>query len=106
MGAYLELTAVGVPTREAASLTGLARASATRAAARARRPDQERAAARPAPANKLTTAERVVVLATLNSDEFIDKPPLQVYAILQGARRIRRDGRDDVSGAAGEHAGP
>ena len=32
--------------------------------------------------NKLTAVERAGVLATLNSDEFVDKPPLQVYAIL------------------------
>ena len=82
MGAYLELTVVGVPTREAASLTGLPRATTTRIAARRRRPDPEPAPVRPAPANKLTSAERAVVLATLNSDEFVDKPPLQVYAIL------------------------
>jgi transposase InsO family protein len=82
MGTYLELTVAGVPTREAASLTGLARATATRTVAHARRPDPESAAARPAPANKLTAGERAVVLATLNSDEFVDKPPLQVYAIL------------------------
>jgi putative transposase len=48
MGTYLELAAAGVPTREAASLTGLARATATRAAARALRPDPELAATRPA----------------------------------------------------------
>lgn len=82
MTTYVELTDAGVPTRQAASLTGVARATATRVASRARRPDPEPVAARPTPANKLSTDERSLVLATLNSDEFVDKPPLQVYAIL------------------------
>jgi putative transposase len=82
MGAYVELTTAGVPTRKAASLTGVARASAARAISRARRPDPEPAHPRPAPANKLSADERARVLATLNSDEFVDKPPLQVYAVL------------------------
>lgn len=82
MGTYVELTGVGVPTRQAASLTGVSRATAARATARADRPDPAPAPARPAPANKLTAAERARVLAVLNSDEFVDKPPLQVYAIL------------------------
>lgn len=38
MDAYTDLTGAGVPTRQAADLTGVARATATRAAARARRP--------------------------------------------------------------------
>lgn len=82
MGTYVELTGAGVPTRQAAALTGVPRATATRHVARERTPDPEPVPARPAPVNKLTVAERAGVLATLNSDEFIDKPPLQVYAIL------------------------
>ena len=82
MGAYSELTVVGVPTRQAAALTGVPRASAARAVARRHRPDPEPASPRPVPVNKLTGAERAVVLAVLNSAEFVDKPPLQVYAIL------------------------
>ncbi len=82
MGTYLLLTGGGVPTRQAAALTGVARATAARAAARAADPDPEPATPRPAPANRLTDAERAAVLAVLNSDEFVDKPPLQVYAIL------------------------
>ncbi len=81
MGAYVQLTSAGVPTRQAAALTGVSRATAARVQARDRRPDPE-PAPRPAPANKLSVAERAIVLATLNSDEFVDKPPLQVYAIL------------------------
>ena len=82
MGTYLELTDAGVPTREAASLTGVPRATATRMITRQHEPDPEPAPPRPAPVNKLSDQERALVLATLNSDEFVDKPPLQVYAIL------------------------
>ncbi|OMH25198.1 hypothetical protein BKD30_06525 [Tersicoccus phoenicis] len=82
MNAYAELTGSGTPTRQAATLTGVPRATATRAAARATGPAPEPARPRPAPANKLTNAERARVLMVLNSEEFVDKPPLQVYAIL------------------------
>ncbi len=82
MGAFIELTAVSVPTRKAAALTGVARATAARTIVRERSPDPEPTRPRPAPANRLTGQERALVLATLNSDEFVDKPPLQVYAIL------------------------
>ena len=82
MIAFTQLTAAGVSTRRAASLTGVGRASAARAVARASRPHAEPVRARPAPANKLTDAERAAVLGVLNSDDFVDKPPLQVYSIL------------------------
>jgi putative transposase len=35
-----------------------------------------------APANRLSAAERATVLAVLNSDEFVDCAPIQVYATL------------------------
>lgn len=82
MTAYVDLTGVGVSTRQAARLAGVARATAARASARADGPHPAQREVRPAPANRLTAAERAVVLATLNSEEFVDKPPLQVYAIL------------------------
>ncbi|WP_156892050.1 IS3 family transposase [Gulosibacter molinativorax] len=82
MNTYLELTDAGVPTRQAATLTGVSRATAARAIARARRPDPAPAGPRPVPVNKLSLAERARILAVLNSEEFVDKPPLQVYAIL------------------------
>jgi putative transposase len=86
MGTSAELTAAGVSTRQAAGMNGVPRATAARAAARAAGtasgPDPEPSGPRPAPANKLTDIERAEVLAVLNSDEFVDKPPLQVYAIL------------------------
>ncbi|WP_425305894.1 IS3 family transposase [Agromyces archimandritae] len=82
MDAYRELALAGTPTRDAAALTGVPRASAVRRTGRERRPDREPPLPRPAPANKLDCDERARVLAVLNSDEFVDKPPLQVYAIL------------------------
>lgn len=79
MGTFIEPTADGVPGRRAAELTGVSWATAARALAPARVVQPE---PRPAPANKLTATERAEVLQMLNSDEFVDKPPLQVYAIL------------------------
>ena len=79
MATYVELTAAGVSTRRAAALTGVARATATRASNRATGPDPT---PRPAPVNKLSLAERTQVLEVLNSEEFVDQPPLQVYAAL------------------------
>lgn len=110
MDTYAHLTVAGVTTRAAAALTGVPRATATRrvgAAARAARAAQAPAggaepaqdapvagagdgsvagsravAARGCPVNALTPAERAHVLAVLNSDEFADQAPLQVYATL------------------------
>lgn len=79
MGTFIKLTMAGVSTRQAADLTGVPRATAARAKTRARGVEP---APRPAPVNKLTDGERAGVLTVLNSDEFVDKPPLQVYAIL------------------------
>jgi putative transposase len=80
MATYLELTAAGVTTRSAASLTGVPRATATRAAKPRTGTGPEPGSVEPA--NKLTVAERTRVLEVLNSQEFIDQPPLQVYASL------------------------
>lgn len=78
---YDELVAAGTSTREAAVLTGLARATQDR------RRQPKPAAAQPesnppAPVNKLTLWEERQVLAVLNSDRFVDKPPTQIYATL------------------------
>jgi putative transposase len=81
MSTYLQLVDAGVVTREAASLTGVARATATRATRRVSGPDPVPVPG-VAPANKLSLAERTRVLEVLNSEEFVDKPPLQVYAAL------------------------
>lgn len=77
MGAYIELTAAGTTTRTAAALTGVPRATATRRAARPTPVSIHRS-----PANRLTVPERARVLDVLNSAEFVDQPPAQVYATL------------------------
>jgi putative transposase len=78
MGAYRALTTAGVTTRAAAELTGVARATAGRTTTAATRPRL----LRPLPANRLTTDERAELLTVLNSAEFVDRTPLQVYAVL------------------------
>jgi putative transposase len=82
MGAYRALTRAGVTTRDAAGLTGLARATAARTTTTSASAAGSRSSSRSAPANRLSAAERVEVLAVLNSAEFVDRTPLQVYAVL------------------------
>lgn len=79
MSTYRELIAAKVTTRVAASLTGIARATATRHSHPA---PPSAPSPRPVPVNKLTRAERVRVLEVLDSEEFVDSTPLQVYATL------------------------
>jgi putative transposase len=79
MGTYVELTGAGVTTRSAAMLTGVSRATATRAQKPAAEPSPGVASA---PVNKLSLTERTRVLEVLNCEEFVDRPPLQVYATL------------------------
>jgi putative transposase len=78
MIAYRALTEAGVTTRRAATLTGVPRATA----GRRRRHAGRGKAPRPVPANQLTDAERAAVLAVLNSEQFVDRTPLQIYATL------------------------
>ena len=78
MGVYAALTQADIPTREAALIAGVSRATATRKP-RTRIEDPMPA---PAPANKLSTAERAHILATVNSERFVDLPPVQIYARL------------------------
>lgn len=80
MGAYVELTDAGVTTRTAATLTGVARATATRTIKRGTGADPASRVA--VPANRLSLTERTRVLEVLDSEEFVDQPPLQVYATL------------------------
>ncbi len=82
MGTYLELTDAGVTTRAAAALTGIPRATATRATKPAPVPDPAPGPGRTPPVNKLSLAERIRVLEVLDSQEFVDQAPLQVYATL------------------------
>ncbi len=85
MAAHGELLSAGVPTRAAAGLCGVSRATAARAKARAARNATPVVAAVVTPVNRLSTAERAHVLAVLNSEEFVDAPPVQVYARLLAA---------------------
>jgi len=76
MATYRELTGAGVPTRAAAGLVGVARATATRTP---RTPVLVRGRV---PANKLTDVERARVLAVVNCSRFVDLHPIQIYAQL------------------------
>ena len=85
MGAHTALLTVGVSTRAAAGLSGVSRATAARAAARTASLATPVVRAVFTPANRLSEAERARVLAVLNSDEFVDAAPVQVYARLLAA---------------------
>ncbi len=80
MGTYIELTDAGVTTRAAAVLTGVSRATATRA--RKQHTGADPAPRTVVPTNRLSLAERIRVLEVLDCAEFVDQPPLQVYATL------------------------
>lgn len=79
MSTYRELVAAKVTTRTAASLSGVSRATATR---KPRSPVCDPPRDPVVPANKLSLAERTRVLQVLDCEEFVDQPPLQVYATL------------------------
>ena len=68
MATYRELTGAGVPTRAAAGLVGVPRATATRTP---RTPVLVRGRV---PANKLNDIERARVLAVVNCSRFVDLP--------------------------------
>ncbi len=76
MGVYRQLVDLAVPTRQAAALLGLSRTTIYR------KPSAPVDRAPVAPPNKLSPAERAEILAALNSPEFVDLAPLQVYAKL------------------------
>jgi transposase InsO family protein len=78
MEAFQALTGAGTTTRVAAAMTGIARSSADRDR---RRPSPSRSR-RPVPANALTLAERENVLRLLDSPQFVDAAPAQIYAAL------------------------
>ncbi len=80
---HRQLLQAGVSTRCAAVLTGLARSTQDRLAhAKATAVQQKPAAAGRRPGNRLTEEEERQVLAMLNGERFVDKPPTQVYATL------------------------
>ena len=74
--AYRHFVEAAVPTRQAAALLGLSRTTIYRKPAAP--VDHEPVV----PPNKLCAAERAEILAALNSPEFVDLAPLQVYAKL------------------------
>lgn len=65
-----------IPSRKAASLRGVSRTTANRTPA----PPRDHAPV--VPQNKLIAAERAGILAALNSPEFVDLAPKQVYTKL------------------------
>lgn len=76
MGTYRDLVDADVPSRAAAVLVGIPRATATRA------PRTPVPRVRVVPANKLSLLERAEILKVVNSPEFVDLPPIQIYAKL------------------------
>ena len=78
MDTYHALTGVRVTTRDAKRLTGIARCSAERD----RRRPTPALPRRARPVNALTAIERERILQLLNSDEFVDAAPAQIYAAL------------------------
>ncbi len=72
-------------TRDAASLTGLSRATQFRRRAPRVGVKVTLPLPRPAPVNALSKLERAEVTAVLNSAEFADRTPLQVFAELLAA---------------------
>jgi len=81
MAGFDELLRVGTPAREAATLTGLSRATQQRRL-HPKPSVTQSASTGSVPVNKLTDVERLQVLAMLNSPRFVDKPPTQIYATL------------------------
>jgi putative transposase len=77
--AYGQLVDLAVPTRRAAALLGLSRTTIYR------KPATPEYYEPTAPPNKLSPTERAEILAVLNSPEFVDLAPLQVYSKLLDA---------------------
>jgi putative transposase len=76
MATYRLMLELKIPSRRAAALTGVSRTTANR------KPAPPRHHAPVVPQNKLTAAERAEILAALNSPEFVDLAPMQVYTKL------------------------
>ncbi|TFD82492.1 hypothetical protein [Cryobacterium fucosi] len=76
MTTYLDLTGRGIPTRAAAVLVGLPRATATRT------PRTRAAQPVVVPANRLDDLERARILVVVNSARFVDLPSIQIHAQL------------------------
>lgn len=76
MATYRGMLELNIPSRKAAALTGVSRTSANRKPA----PPRDHVAV--VPTNKLGAAERAAILSALNSPEFVDLAPMQVYTKL------------------------
>lgn len=76
MATYRSMLELKIPSRRAASLTGVSRTTANR------KPAPPRDQMPVVPQNKLSAAERAVILSALNSPEFVDLAPVQVYTKL------------------------
>jgi transposase InsO family protein len=76
MDAFRALTAAGTATRTASRLTGIARSTLDRDAAR----PIPLLPQRRTPANALTSQEKARVVAVLDSPEFVDAAPAQAFA--------------------------
>ncbi len=79
MTAYRELASRGISTRVAADLVGIPRATATR------KPRVSVSGPAPTPANKIGQSDRRQILDIVNSESFVDLPPIQIYAQLLDA---------------------
>ena len=79
MTTYREMTSRGIPTRVAADLVGVPRATATR------KPRIPMVGPRPVLVNRIDGIDRQEVLVTVNSESFVDLPPIQIYAQLLDA---------------------
>lgn len=76
MATYRSMLELKIPMRKAASLSGVSRTTTNRKPAPAAGRDAG------VPQNKLSAAERAEILAVLNSPEFVDLAPMQVYTKL------------------------
>ena len=74
MATYRALITADVPTRAAAALVGVPRATAT-----SKPRSTPLLAAAVVPADKLGPLERARILALVNSPRFVDLPPIQLY---------------------------
>ncbi|WP_104126320.1 hypothetical protein [Cryobacterium sp. Y57] len=79
MIAYRELASRGISTRVAADLVGIPRATATR------KPRIPVAGPASIPANKIGSVDRRQIFDIVNSESFVDLPPIQIYAQLPAA---------------------
>ena len=76
MATYRSMLELKIPTRKAATLTGVSRTTANR------KPAPPRDQMPVVPQNKLSAAERAEILAVLNSPGFVDLAPMQDYTKL------------------------